>query len=128
MPIANQMTIAQWRAHEAAQAKKESKYKNVRVTIPGHAPFDSQRECDRFFRLRADPRVKALKRQVFFKLHAPNGSKVCGYFADFTYWEENPKTGLFHFIVEDSKGVRTAVYRLKFKMMQAEYGIKILET
>ena len=45
------------------------------------------------------------------------------YIADFTY---NDKNG--QLIVEDAKGVKTPVYRLKRRMMAERYDIEIKET
>jgi hypothetical protein len=49
--------------------------------------------------------------------------KVCTYIADFRY-RKGP-TGLL--VIEDVKGVRTPVYRLKRKMVEAQYDIRIQE-
>lgn len=50
------------------------------------------------------------------------GKHCFNYIADFRYVQDG-KT-----IVEDSKGMRTSIYRLKRKCVIAEYGIEILET
>jgi hypothetical protein len=44
------------------------------------------------------------------------------YIADFTYFEKDGQQ-----VIEDVKGVRTPVYRLKKKIIEAEYGIAITE-
>jgi hypothetical protein len=78
--------------------------------------------------------ITDLREQVAFDLHAcadaNRGSsppawypvKVGRYIADFTYHEAGG------FVVEDCKGVRTAVYMRSKRHMRAEYGIEILET
>jgi len=48
---------------------------------------------------------------------------IGSYRADFTYVNEDGQP-----IVEDVKGFRTPVYRLKKKLMRALYGIEILES
>jgi len=53
--------------------------------------------------------------------------EICRYVADFHYWELDGK-GPQRWIVEDCKGVRTAVYKLKKKLVKAIYGIDIRET
>ena len=53
-----------------------------------------------------------------------NNFKICKYVADFGYTDR--ETG--EHIIEDVKGVRTAIYRLKKKLMKACHGIEILET
>ena len=50
--------------------------------------------------------------------------RACTHRADFVYYDvENKKL-----IVEDSKGVRTEVYKIKRKLMLHVHGIKIKET
>lgn len=51
-----------------------------------------------------------------------NGKKICKYIADFrvTYADGRIE-------VVDVKGVRTGVYRLKKKLVEAQYGIIIIE-
>ena len=50
-----------------------------------------------------------------------NGVKVCDYEDDFSYVENGAR------VVEDAKGFRTPVYRLKVKLMRAVHGIAIKE-
>jgi len=52
-----------------------------------------------------------------------NGIKICTYIADFRYKERDGTE-----VVEDCKGFKTDVYRLKKKLVKAIYGIEILET
>lgn len=54
---------------------------------------------------------------------AVNGINVCAYVADFTYTEQ--PSG--RYVVEDVKGVRTAIYKLKKKLMFAAHRISISE-
>lgn len=51
-----------------------------------------------------------------------NGIKVCEYEDDFSYKENGV------LVVEDAKGMRTPLYRLKKKLMRAALGIEIKET
>jgi len=48
---------------------------------------------------------------------------VTTYVADFRYKNKEGKE-----VVEDVKGFKTAIYRLKKKLVKAYYGISILET
>ena len=48
--------------------------------------------------------------------------RACSYIADFVYDTKDGKH-----IVEDTKGVRTDVYRIKRKLMHLVYGIRITE-
>ncbi len=51
--------------------------------------------------------------------------KVGEYRADFAYYDKRRRS---HKTIEDCKGVKTETYRLKKKMVEAIYGIQILET
>ncbi len=86
--------------------------------------FDSKAEGARYQMLKRKEKaglIKNLELQKKYDL-CVNGLKVCAYIADFVY-EHRGKT-----IVEDFKGMIPAVFRLKFKLMYACYGIKILIT
>lgn len=47
--------------------------------------------------------------------------KECSYIADFVYYENGQQ------IVEDAKGLRTEVYKIKKKLILERYGIRIRE-
>ena len=75
--------------------------------------------------------IRNLELQPRFPLLV-GGVKVGDYVADFRYQERlgsNTVNGdpVWHDVVEDVKGVRTPVYRMKAKHMQAQYGITIRE-
>lgn len=108
-----------------------SKYNNRKCTYDGHV-FDSGRELERYFLLKAALKegiISDLRLQVPFDIvpaeKAPNGKplRVLRYIADFTYLD---KDGRLH--VEDVKGVKTAVYKLKKRLMWHIYRIDIEET
>lgn len=97
-----------------------SKYRAKRTTIDG-INFASLGEARRYVdlkHLQSLGRIKNLQLQVAYPL-AVNGYKLCTYVADFVYVEDG-KT-----IVEDFKGVRTPIFRLKAKMMKALLGIEL---
>lgn len=104
---------------------KKLKYGNQKVVIDG-IEFDSKKEARRYQELNIRVMAKEiwdLKFQEEFELIV-NGVKVASYFADFTY-----QTG-FGKVVEDVKSTATRknpVYRLKNKLVNAIYGIKITE-
>ena len=107
-----------------------NKYNAKKTTIDG-ITFDSKKESERYCELKLRARDKnnpitGLELQPEFpcNITQPNGMtiKVCTYRADFRYIE-NGKT-----IIEDVKGVKTPVYKLKKKLVEALYGIKITET
>lgn len=101
---------------------KPSKYRNVKTTVDG-ITFDSAKEARRWNELRMLEKagtITGLRRQVRFDLEA-NGRLICVYVCDFLYHHGGKE------VVEDVKGVRTDVYRLKKKMMLACYGIDVQE-
>ena len=108
-----------------------SKYRNRKVTVDGIV-FDSVREARRYGELKLLEKggyITDLKLQVPFEL-LPNQKDIDGnvierkvrYIADFVYTDRNGQQ-----IVEDAKGMRTEVYRLKRKLMLDRYGIQIRE-
>lgn len=113
-----------------------SKYGSVKTRAADGTVCDSKKEAMRLNQLLLMERagvIKDLKRQVKFVLipKQMRGGKVvereCSYIADFVYWE-NVKDDLWVKVVEDAKGHRTEVYRIKKKLMLKEHGITIRET
>lgn len=109
-----------------------SKYRNRKVTVDGIL-FDSVKEGRRYGELKLLERagyITGLRLQVPYEL-LPNQKDCDGkvierkvrYIADFVYTDT--KSGKE--VVEDAKGVRTEVYRLKKKLMLDRYGIQIKE-
>ena len=108
-----------------------SKYHNRKITVNGEK-FDSKKEAHRYFELKLLEKVgeiSRLNRQVPYLLIPKqvdeNGKlleRECNYIADFEYYENGVK------VVEDVKGMRTADYRIKRKLMLLVYGIRIRET
>lgn len=99
---------------------KKNKYGNKRCVIDG-LKFDSIREGNRFGVLMLLHKAGKISKPILqyeFVLQGGN------YLADFVYFDYEKK----EFIVEDSKGCRTDVYKLKRKKMIEMYGITILET
>ena len=110
---------------------KRSKYGNKKTTVDG-IRFDSLHEANRYMELKLLERGKAirdLRRQVKYQLVPTvrsNGKviqRAINYYADFVYTD--CRTGKE--IVEDAKGYKTDVYRMKKKMMLNKYGIEIRE-
>ena len=101
-----------------------SKFFNVKTVVDG-LTFHSKKEAARWMELKAQASsglVSGLRRQVKYPLEV-NGLLVCRYYADFVYTLPDGTE-----VVEDSKGKRTDVYRLKRNLMLACHGITILET
>ena len=134
-----------------------TKYRN-RPVVTSDGRFDSQRELRRWGELKLlqkAGRITGLQRQVRIPLYAPwlvladenawpkrrpthahvtspqpsdlgdrlSVSPVCVYVADFVYREAGGAL-----VVEDAKGCRTALYRLKAKWLEAQTGLVIRET
>lgn len=106
------------------------KYHNSR-TVVDNIKFDSKKEASRYLELKMLEKAKKisnLELQVPFelvpaiKINGRMNRKVV-YVADFVYLDENGKR-----VVEDVKGVKTEVYKLKKKLMAWRHKIDILET
>jgi hypothetical protein len=104
-----------------------SKYNAIKTEIDGRV-FASRAEARRYSELCllehaediAD-RITGLECQPIYQLFI-NKKHICNYIADFRYTTYSGAV-----IVEDVKGVKTPVYRLKKKMVEAAYNIKITE-
>lgn len=123
------------------QARKQ-KYHAQKVTFDG-MEFDSKREMIRWQELRALERngeIFGLRRQVRFELipaqYAPDMvtktgkvkrgaclERKCDYIADFVYTDK----GTGETVVEDAKGMKTEVYKIKRKLMLYIHGIRVKE-
>lgn len=125
-----------------AAGRIRSKYHSRKTVIDGIV-FDSKKEAKRYLELKEMERageISGLTRQKRYELTpeyrepdtvGPKGGTRPGrvierpsyYIADFVYEDKNGDT-----VVEDCKGYRTDVYKLKKKMLLYRYGIRILET
>jgi len=86
--------------------------------------FASKAEGSRFVclkRLQEAGVIRGLELQPRFPFEM-GGELMFTYAADFVYENVNGEV-----IIEDVKGVRTAVYKLKKRIVQKHYGIKITE-
>ena len=102
---------------------RHGKYNAIKTTVYG-ITFDSKHEAERYCQLHAlelEGEISGLELQPRFRLSI-NGVKICDYYADFSYYD---KEGCH--IVEDAKGFKTAVYRLKKKLFKALYDFDIVE-
>ena len=101
-----------------------SKYK-AKVTWVDGIRFASKKEATRYGELKLMEHaghISKLKLQPSFEI-VIKGQKICKYIADFTYFNSKQVR-----IVEDVKGVKTPIYRLKKKLVKALHGIEIFET
>lgn len=106
-------------------AVKKSKYSNKKTEVDDIV-FDSVKEAKRYKELKLLLKIGAiglLELQKEYELN-PGGTHSLRYIADFVYVDA--KTGKT--IVEDVKGMRTAVYRKKCRLMKKVFGITIKET
>ena len=102
-----------------------NKFGNRKVTVNGET-FDSMKEFQRYGVLKLLQRagkISDLQRQVSFELiPKQEGERACNYVADFVYQEDGKR------VVEDCKGFKTDVYKIKKKLMLYVHGIRIKET
>ena len=117
-----------------------NKYKAVKTTIDG-ITFDSKREAKRYTELKLLEKaghITHLELQPEYQITI-NGAKICKYKADFRYftvrqenreqytnskgeWQTPTITGDKEGqIVEDVKGFKTPIYRLKKRLVEACY-------
>ena len=100
------------------------KYKNKKTEIDG-IMFDSKKEGSRYLDLKLLENlgeISELELQPKYDFIV-NDVKICSYRADFRYREKDGTQ-----VVEDVKGFKTSMYKLKKRLMLAFYGIKIRET
>jgi len=99
-----------------------TKYRAKKVTVDG-IRFDSIKESHRYLELKTLQQagvITNLELQPRYDV-VVNGQKICYYKADFRYMENGAQ------VIEDVKGMRTPIYRLKKKLVEALYPIKIIE-
>ena len=100
-----------------------TKYGNRKVEVDGFL-FDSKREANRYSELRLMQMagvITELECQPRFDLYV-NDAYLGFYRGDFRYVDRKG-----NIVVEDVKGVRTPVYRLKKKLMKAIHSIDVVE-
>ena len=101
------------------------KYGNIPTTIEGRS-FHSRKEARRYMDLLALQKaglIRDLETQPKFRLEV-GGVKIADYIADFRYFDV-PRQQV---VVEDVKGYRTEVYKLKKRLMLGCHGIEVEET
>ncbi len=107
--------------------KYGSKYGNIKTEYNGNN-FMSKREASYAQQLDLLKKAKNKADQVVsYEVQVPyqieiNGKKICKYLADFRVLYADGRVE-----VVDVKGFRTSIYKLKKKMVEAQYGIEIIE-
>lgn len=104
---------------------RRSKFNAIKTIVDG-IRFDSRKEAKRYQELKLLERAGEIERlelqprfllQDKFTLDGKTHRKI-EYVADFKYWVIKEK----RWIVEDVKGVKTQVYKLKKKIFLNKYG------
>lgn len=110
-----------------------SKYNSRKTTVDGFT-FDSKKEAKRYVELKKkqeEGEITDLRLQVPFELVPSFTIEIDGkkrkrrnirYIADFTYYENGQK------VVEDVKGRKTDIYKLKKKLFEYKFKTTIKET
>lgn len=99
------------------------KYGAKAITIDG-IKFQSQKEGARYAELKLLAKageINGLELQPSFDFSI-NGSKMFTYIADFAYYEKSGER-----VIEDCKGLKLPVYKLKKKIIEASHHIEITE-
>lgn len=101
------------------------KYGNIPTEVNGII-FPSKKEASRYSELKMLLRsgyISDLRWQHPYKI-VVNGVLICTYLADFRYLDKDGRE-----VVEDVKSqpTKTAVYRLKAKLMLAVHAIRVIE-
>lgn len=107
---------------------KPSKYRNRKVTVDG-ITFHSAKEARRYGELKLlvrDGEIDRLELQPRVPLKV-GGKLVCTYVGDFSYWTRTPLGENDQHIIEDVKGFKTEVYKLKAKLFEAIHGFQVRE-
>lgn len=109
--------------------KKKSKYRNIPTEVHG-IKFDSKKEADHYLFLKSEldaGRISNLVLQPSFEIAAAvyiGGKKhqVRKYIADFSY-----TNAAGDYVVEDVKGFKTDIYKLKKHLVMERHGIEVIE-
>jgi hypothetical protein len=110
---------------------KKSKYGNKHITID-NIKFSSIKEAKRYEELKnyqEQGKIRGLELQVKYNLQPSfkiNGKTIraIDYIADFTYTDNTTE----ELVVEDVKGYKTDIYKLKRKLFAYKYHKEIKET
>lgn len=120
----------------AKYMKNISKYNNEITEIQGRK-FASKKEANRYkdlLLLEKAGVIKDLECQVPYELQPSYKQdnktiRAIKYVADFVYKEKikSDVCEMWKEVIEDTKGYRTEIYKIKKKMFEYKYGVKIRE-
>lgn len=105
----------------------KNKYGNIKTIYNGQR-YDSKKEASYAQLLDTLKRAKNRKDRVYsYETQIPfqitlNGHNICKYIADFRVNYEDGREEIV-----DVKGKKTDIYKLKKKLVEAQYGIEIIE-
>lgn len=110
---------------------KINKYRNKITELDG-IKFHSRKEAARYSQLKLYEKgklIRDLRLQVSYELIPKlviNGKteRAIKYVADFVYYDTVNKCE----VVEDCKGMRTDIYKIKYRLMKLKHDIDIKET
>lgn len=104
-------------------AAQVNKYHNKKTN-----GFDSKKEAKRYCELKLLERagkISDLRTQVpYIVIEKSKYGRAVRYYADFVYFDKDTN----QIVVEDTKGFRTDIYKLKKRLLAEKYGIVIKET
>ena len=105
-----------------------SKYKNKPTN--GYASIKESKRAFQLKLMQEAGQIRNLREQVSYLLiPKQEGERACSYVADFVYDEYSKYAdGPWRPVVEDCKGMKTDVYRIKRKLMLFVHKIRIRET
>ena len=99
-----------------------SKYRAIRTN--GYASKKEAKRGAELEMLEKAGEIRTLRKQhSFILLKADELGRQIRYVADFSYWDEGKR----EFVVEDVKGFRTQVYKLKRRLMYSVHGLIVQE-
>ena len=101
---------------------------HAKKTVVNGITFDSKKEAQRYIELHLMERsgeITNLARQVpYIVIEKSKYGRAIRYIADFVYFDPKNKVT----VVEDTKGFKTDVYKLKKRLLAEKYGIEIKES
>jgi len=109
----------------AKMIARPSKYGNVKTN--GYASIKESKRAFQLKLMQEAGQIRNLREQVSYLLiPKQEGERACKYVADFVYEAWN--TAIWLPVVEDCKGYRTEIYKIKRKLMLMVHGIRVHET
>lgn len=119
------ISLEEYLSLKKKEIKKGSKYRNKKTLYNGEM-YDSIKEAryaqdlDLLLKATKSPKLLSWERQPPFPCIV-SGKKICVYRADFkAIYEDRVE-------IIDVKGFKTSIYKLKKKLVEALYGIEIIE-